>query len=522
MFSIFKKRQKNNDNEPEIPEESELVPEEENDDEQNSPQQPKINYYAPQYQNNTPQQPMASYSAPQYQNSGVINAVGNKTAINTAATATQAADAKYKGPEKYDRKLYDDGTAKRKAKEEAFKNGKPLDPYTGNELELRKPDAKMNYGPNWTGHLAEADHITPLKKVHEKYKNNPWLSTQDKHDMANSQSNIEINSRKANNAKRDRTNKEFVTNDEYLKKTGLDLTEEQKKSAIKRQKKAEREMNKEAVVRTTKNVTTAFHESGTRAAKDASSDMAALNLADGLVSVIKGNNTLGEAAVNSAKGFAKCELSVYAKSGGLNVINHTLNGSNSKFLKALGKNNVPAKVLTAVSMTGTAVSMLMKGEISTDECIVMIGKNGIGASMISYGAAAGQVIIPIPVIGATVGSLVGMVLVDGIFNSLMKELETERLAHEERMLIQQAAQEAKQRSIQYRQELQSYLDSYYGDYKHCLDEALAQIQDAYASGDANGVIQGANQITQKLGGQVKYENVDEFKSFLLDDGTDSF
>ena len=37
------------------------------------------------------------------------------------------------------------------------------------------------------------------------------------------------------------------------------------------------------------------------------------------------------------------------------------------------------------------------------------------------------------------------------------------------------------------------------------------------SGDANGVIAGANAITRKLGGKVQFNNMDEFDKFLDDD-----
>ena len=43
---------------------------------------------------------------------------------------------------------------------------------------------------------------------------------------------------------------------------------------------------------------------------------------------------------------------------------------------------------------------------------------------------------------------------------------------------------------------------------------------AYAMGDADGVIAGANDITRKLGGQVHYETVEQFKDFLNDGAAD--
>ncbi|WP_349401470.1 hypothetical protein, partial [Clostridium perfringens] len=72
----------------------------------------------------------------------------------------------------------------------------------------------------------------------------------------------------------------------------------------------------------------------------------------------------------------------------------------------------------------------------------------------------------------------------------------------------------------FRAELESYLQSYFREYRDCFDEALSEIQYGFQSGDADSVILGANQITRKLGGRVYYETVEEFKDFLADDSTD--
>ena len=65
---------------------------------------------------------------------------------------------KYWKPERYtgNRKLFDDGGAKRRVKEMDFSSGKPMkDSYTEKELRLRKQEAKLTYGKNWQEHMKE-------------------------------------------------------------------------------------------------------------------------------------------------------------------------------------------------------------------------------------------------------------------------------------------------------------------------------------------------------------------------------
>ena len=143
---------------------------------------------------------------------------GAKIAAGLAATesarrSAQKAAIKFAKPETYtgNRQMFDSGAAKRNAKMDAFRSGtEVIDPYTGDRLVLTKKEAKLLYGEDWTKHLAETDHIKPLEKVFEETKDNPWLSTDDVKDIGNSEENRQVISQKTNNAKRSRTNEEYV------------------------------------------------------------------------------------------------------------------------------------------------------------------------------------------------------------------------------------------------------------------------------------------------------------------------
>ena len=117
----------------------------------------------------------------------------------------------YMKPDTYDRNLYDDGAAKRQAKMNEFSKGKPVkDPYSGDELLLRKQEAKLKYGKDWQKHLAEADHIEPIHKVYERHKNDAFTKNEDIRETVNSKENLKAISRKQNNAKRDKRDRKSV------------------------------------------------------------------------------------------------------------------------------------------------------------------------------------------------------------------------------------------------------------------------------------------------------------------------
>ena len=141
-------------------------------------------------------------------------------ATEAAESAIKQAAKKYAKPDTYsgNRTLYDSPKAKQSAKTKAFASGEPVtDPYTGEELCKTIKEAKRLYGKDWQKHVAESDHITPLQQVHEETKNNVWNTVEDIQEAANSDKNIKVISRQNNNAKRNKTNTEYVENEEYLK-----------------------------------------------------------------------------------------------------------------------------------------------------------------------------------------------------------------------------------------------------------------------------------------------------------------
>ncbi len=131
------------------------------------------------------------------------------SATNTTQAMVQQAAKTFAKPSTFtgNRSLFDSGVAKVNTKKTAFGSGNPVvDPYTGDRLVLTKREARMLYGEDWTKHLAESDHIIPLEKRFDQTKKNPWLTTDDIKNTSNSKDNLEVVSRKYNNAKRSRTN----------------------------------------------------------------------------------------------------------------------------------------------------------------------------------------------------------------------------------------------------------------------------------------------------------------------------
>ena len=449
-------------------------------------------------------------------------------------SSTAQANAKFSRPEynpQTRKQFYDDGSAHKKAIDDAFASGKTVrDPYSGAELVKKQRDAKMQYGEDWQSHAAEADHIDPLSQIAKRTKKNPFLTTDDVREIGNSDDNFQVLSRKLNQGSKDvgkggSTQQEWA--DDATRMEGLadniesgETIGEVSKRIKDTGKAAEKRNNSRALKKGVKNAVGTAHEAGKAGAQSAGITTLTMSGILNITAVIKGEKSPEEALADTAEDTVKSAASGYVMGGGLTVLSHTLSGSSSEFVRALAESNVPGKIITGVVLVGDTLKKYGEGEITTQECIIELGDKGLTFATAGYSMAVGQALIPIPIVGAAVGALVGSTLTSNYYHELVNELQTKEIEHQERLRIIAECGEAARQMQAYREELESYLATYFRDYQHCFDVALNEIKNSFLLGDAEGVVAGANQITRKLGGRVYYDNFDEFKGYLFNGSPD--
>lgn len=452
--------------------------------------------------------------------------IASRAASNQATQIQmQKAAQTYAKPDQYtgNRSLFDSGAAKRNAKMQAFANGqKPVDPYTGAELELTKKAAKAKYGADWAKHLAEADHTQPLERIFEETKNDPWLTTENIRDAANSEDNLQVLSRSVNNAKRSKTNTEFVENDEYLAKTGVEMPEEGKRHAIGHEENSRQSLGKQFGSYRSENVVRTGHNAGMAGAEYAGVTGLTMSGINNVTALLNGEKSAEEAIADTVAQSGKAAVDGYVMSSSLTVLGHQMSSSSSEFIRNLAEANVPGKVVTAVMVTGNTLARWGSGEITTQECMIELGDKGLNMATMGYSMAVGQALIPIPVVGGAIGAMVGSTLTSSYYHQLIDELQKRELAHKERLRLTAEYKKAAGEARQFNDQLKEYRDQYFADCHECFDTAISTLKFAYETGDADGVINAANKITRKLGGEVKYETVNEYKKFVRSGQIDEF
>ncbi len=449
-----------------------------------------------------------------------LTAVNGLASAQSARLSADEAAQMFAKPESYtgNRTLYDSGAAKHHAKLSQFGSGAEVrDPYTGEVLTLTKAEAKLRFGDDWQKHLAESDHIHPLERIHDAHKTDAFLTNEDIRNAANSSDNLEVNSRQYNNAKRSRTNEEFMNDRDYRGRKGLELTEDAEREAVRRGREAQESIYRQLRKASVKNAVSAFHNAGIQGAKN--SGLAALTMSGimNAAAVLKGEKDTKAAIADTLKAGGTGAATGYMMSGGLTVLSQKLSYSTSQLMQTIAKSQLPGQIITAVMIVGGTLKRYASGELSTEDFITELGEKGAGYAAGAYGFAVGQAVIPIPVVGGVVGSMIGYALSGALYGGFMETLNGAKLAHDERIRVERECQEAVRMLQEYRVNIEGMISRYLKENISVFHEAFDMMKSAFDIGDADGFIFGANMITQNFGGNVAFKNMQEFDALMMSD-----
>ena len=270
--------------------------------------------------------------------------------------------------------------------------------------------------------------------------------------------------------------------------------------------------NKEALfARTHPKLSTAIdmgklaHRAGMEQAKYGAAIGGSLSLVCNTVAVIKGQKQVGDAATEVALTTGKGAALSYATAFSGSIVKSFMQNSGSQMGRNLSKTNIASTMVTTTLETGKTIRKYLRGDINGLECLEELGQKGVNQISAAMFATAGQALIPIPVVGAMVGSMVGYALSNACYKELTDALREEKLAKEERIRIEAECAEAIRMIRQYRIEMNEYVDRYLTEHIQVFNNAFEQMNEAIGKDglidDIEGFIGANNQIRQVLGYQ---------------------
>ncbi|MGL2519940.1 hypothetical protein ACOWN3_03630 [Helicobacter pylori] len=260
---------------------------------------------------------------------------------------------------------------------------------------------------------------------------------------------------------------------------------------------------------TAKDVTRVSHQAGMNAAQTGALIGGGVSLIKNVYECIANGKdpmkALKHTAIATLKGGALNYCSAFASSslGGL------MQSSANKVIQSLGKGSVPAMIVGAGVANCKVFIDYFRGKIDEIELLKRLGK--ANATLISSGAmvVAGQALIPIPVVGALIGGLVGATLSETCLNALLKAREEAKLARQRRIEIEKECREIIKHLEAYQNQFKEVFEKYFHETTKFFNQSFNELERASYAGDADLAIAVNNKPREWLGQKALFDNKQE-------------
>lgn len=428
-------------------------------------------------------------------------------------------------------KLWDNKKRKDSVRDKAF-DGKNTykDPISGKILHKNYMAAQKKYhakdssgqriSSKYAGHVAEVDHINPLKKVQEHGKYNPMLTNDNLNEIANADSNLRILSKSMNASKGDKSDLEFVREQRDT------LSPDAKKHIIKEKITSDVNLQKDFALHSAKNAGVEFVE-GAGEALVVSAIPLAIKGIEEMIKTVEGEQDGRQTAEN----IGKASLQV-AKEGGknklkLDIVNAIAKNSKSSVLNTIQKSAFFGQIVEVSTMIGKSMIRFVDGDVDAAGMIQEIGVQGTSlvAGMVcgEIGAVIGQILCPIPGVGLGVGQLVGqtvgMLITSVTCDVFMNLYNTSRHLDDYKKKEQQIRRIENEAISEMRKQRDVFKTMVENEYKEWDDKIYNGFNQIITCAceetfDLEGVTDGLNSILQLFGKEVAFKSMEQYEDQL--------
>lgn len=220
--------------------------------------------------------------------------------------------------------------------------------------------------------------------------------------------------------------------------------------------------------------------------------------------VFKGDKEIGEAIIDVGKDTTKAAVVGYGSAAAGSLIKGTLQNASNESLRAISKTNAPAMVITVALETSKTLHSYLKGEIDGVECAQELGEKGCGMLASSAFAVVFQIALPVPVVGAMIGGMIGYSLSTMYYKEILAIFASAKLARQERIRIERECEEAIRAIQAYRKHFEILAEQYLKEHRDVFNTALADMHQAMQIGDIETFIESNNAIIRQLGKEVRF------------------
>lgn len=273
------------------------------------------------------------------------------------------------------------------------------------------------------------------------------------------------------------------------------------------------------------------HQSGLEAGNIGGAIAGGISGVAGLVRLARGEAEPGEimaqVAIDAAKGYAASYASAAISKASTHAIREGFTRMGGVKLgeaasASFVKSNAHVALAAGIVQSGKSLARYMNGEIDDAELLSEISHTAMtGASAFYYGAL-GQLVIPVPVLGAFIGSTVGYFVGNMLHQSgliSLGETAAVKIARERKERIEAMCLTAIPLMRAHRLELDQLVQEHFAGRRKQLCGAFDGLESALVDWDGGGFLASLEQVNQVFATALPFKNQEEFDAMMLDDAT---
>lgn len=272
-------------------------------------------------------------------------------------------------------------------------------------------------------------------------------------------------------------------------------------------------------LQTVKEVHSVSHRAGLKQAKNGAIIGGAISVSRNIVAIARGEEKdIKKVSLNVAKDTAGAATLSYATGYSGTAVKAIMERSGKEVFRNLSKTNMPAMIATASLEVGKSIKRyLTEEEFDELQLIEELGEKGTGMMAASMGAAVGTAIFP--GVGTVVGGMVGYMTSSTIYKSSMDLLKEGNLSEENRLIVEQMAEEAIESIKMQHQELTQLIEVHMNQRQEVFERSFSAINNALFTGDHQSFVENLDELAITFGVELQFTKFDEFDDFMSDDSS---
>ena len=267
---------------------------------------------------------------------------------------------------------------------------------------------------------------------------------------------------------------------------------------------------------TTQDIARTSHRAGKEGAKYGGIIGGSISLLTNAFAVAQNKKSLGDAAKDVAGDTGKAAVLGYVTASTGAAIKGVMQQSSNATLRTLSGTAAPVLALNICLSLGSSITRYVNDEITEAQLLEEIGEKGAGMLSSGMYAALGQLVIPIPFVGAAVGGMIGYTLSSMFYQAALGAAKQADAAKANLARVREIETAAREEIDGQRATLDAFMRKELPELHRQTEQLFAAI-DARDVDDVDAFVVAINSYAELLGAELRFKSITEFDTFMDSD-----